>query len=209
MVQTKQLKDGDQLTPIADFANAWGVTERTIQNWVEMTYQSFEIILPNAGPYPPYAIELLTLCAKHVSGKANMYYAETGERRRLRGTEYVAKMRRLRAEGHFQNFEKFRKGSVNQELAPAAELEDDLLAEVGQIVREGDEQLEQIYTAIDSKENQAAEGLATFIEESPTRMIHKTMQRLRAGRAIREVREDQAPNLTPVIDVTYKRLPGA
>lgn len=207
MATAKQLKATDQLTPIADFATAWGVNEKTVQNWVEFTYQAFEIILPNSGPYPEWGVQLLTLCAKHVSAKASMYFAETGERRRLRGSEYVQKIRRLIAEGHFQEFQQFRRNGNFQNFQEAEALEDELLAEVGAIVRGEDDEIDQIQRSIAAKEDQRVEQLANFIEEAPQRKMGKLLQRLQAGKALQEVRRDAAPSLSPAIDVAFKQLP--
>jgi hypothetical protein len=204
MVAAKQISDG--LTPIADIAKAWGVSEKTISNWCEFVYQSFEVMLPVNGPYPQHGVELLKLCGKHISEKASLYHAETGEKRRLRGTEFVQKMRKLRTEGHFQEFTQFQQNGNFQNFQPE-EAEDNLLAELGSIARTEDDEISRVYRAIDATENQRIEELATFIEEAPQRKMGKLVQRLQAAKAIREARSDEAPSLSPAVDVTYRQLP--
>jgi hypothetical protein len=86
----------EALTSIDEFANAWGVSTKTVGNWVEFVYQAYEVLLPISGPFPYWGVQLLTGCAKHVSEKASRYFSETGERRRLKGTEFVKKVRLLR-----------------------------------------------------------------------------------------------------------------
>ncbi|WP_416667960.1 hypothetical protein [Egbenema bharatensis] len=206
MAQTKQLKGtADALTPIEDFANAWGVSTKTVQNWVEFTYQAFEILLPSSGPFPPWAIELLTLCAKHVSQKAAMYFAETEETRRLKGTEYVRKVRTLRQAGHFQQFDQFRNVQSFQSVQPEAtanDLEDEAFTELGKITRRGDSDLSRIKQTIEQREDAEIEELAEFIEDSDTRKMAKLLRRLKTGKR-------SGASVSQAIDVAYKRLPGS
>lgn len=212
MVNTKQLKpaNAEKLTPVEDIAAAWGVTPKTITNWCEFIYQGFGVMLPSNGPFPEWGVQLLTLCAKHVSGKASMYFAETGERRRLRGSEFVQKVRKLKSEGHFQEFQQFQKGGNFQNFQnfQPEELEDEVFAEVGAIVRGEDDEIEQIRSSIQAKENERVEELATFIEAAPQRKMGKLLQRLQAGKALQAVRSDEPPSIGAAIDVTFKRLPG-
>jgi hypothetical protein len=205
MVQAKQLKGSaaSDLTPIADIAAAWGVSEKTIANWCEFTYQAFEIILPSAGPYPDWAVQLLTLCAKHVSVKANLYHAETQERRRLKGSEFVAKMRRLRSQGHFQEFQKFRNFQNSPALPDAEELEDELLAEVGSLTREGDERINKLKQAIAQREDQQVEELVEFVENSDHRVLSKLASRLQTSRLLQSVEEGR-PRADDAIEAAYQ-----
>lgn len=204
MAQIKQIKASDSLTPIEDFANAWGVSDKTVSNWCEFTYQAFEILLPSSGPFPDWAIDLLTLCAKHVSQKASMYFAETGEARRLKGTEYVKKMRHLRQEGHFQQFEQFRNFQKFQNFEPEQEaesLEDETLGELGKITRRSDSDLSRVKQTIEQREDDEIEELAEFIEDSDRRKMAKLVRRLQTGKPA-------AASIQQAIDVSYKRLPG-
>ncbi|MEP0913083.1 hypothetical protein NDI45_19410 [Leptolyngbya sp. GB1-A1] len=207
MVQTKQIKgSGDNLTPIEDFATAWGVNAKTVQNWSEFVYQAFEIVLPANGPFSDWQIQLLTLCAKHVSTKASLYHAETGERRRLKGSEFVEKMRRLRKEGHFQEFQKFQSFQNSQTLAPAEDLEDELLAEVGALTREGDERVAKLKQAIERKEDQQVSEILNFVDDSDHRMLSKLTSGLHARKALRSADDDASPCIDDAIEAAYERI---
>ena len=204
MVQTKQLKGAasDNLTPIDDFANAWGVSNKTVQNWVEFTYQAFEILLPSNGPFPDWGIELLTLCAKHISEKASLYFAETGEKRRIKGTEYVRKIRQLRSEGHFPHLDQFRNLQKFQNFNPeeeAVQLEDESLAELGSITRRSDSDLSKIKQTIEQREDSEIEDLANFIEDADRRKMGKLVRRLQTGRV-------GTTSIGQAIDVAYKKI---
>lgn len=204
---TKQLKAADSLTPIEDFANAWGVSTKTVQNWVEFTYQAFEILLPSNGPFPEWGIQLLTLCAKHISTNATLYFAETGETRRLKGTEYVKKIRSLRSEGHFQQFEQFRNFQKFQNFNPeetAEELENETLAELGTLTRSSDLNLNHIKETIEAKEDEEIEALAEFIEDSDRRKMGKLLRRLKTGKL-----PDSSASMSEAIEVAFERLPPA
>ncbi|MBD2088895.1 hypothetical protein H6F67_03395 [Microcoleus sp. FACHB-1515] len=198
---TKPLPSADKFTPIDDIATAWGVTPKTVNNWCEFVYQGFGIMLPSNGPFPQWAVKLLELCAKHISEKASLYHAETGEKRRLKGADFVAKMRRLRAEGHFQEFEKFQNFQNFQNSEDAS---DDLFAEVGAIVRESDQELQQIKVAIHQHEDAQIEELAQFIEDSPQRKKGKLLSRLQTGKVLRGV-QDTDPTIGTTIDVAYTK----
>lgn len=203
MVQ--KLKPSEGLTAIEDFANAWGVSHKTVQNWVEFTYQAFEILLPSAGPFPEWGIQLLTLCAKHVSEKASLYFTETGEKRRLKGTEYVRKIRALRQDGHFQEFEQFRNFQKFQNFDPgeaAEQLEDEALGELGKVTRRSDSDLSRIKQTIETREDADIEELAEFIEDSDRRKMAKLVRRLQTGKL-------PGASMGQAIDVAYRRLPNA
>jgi hypothetical protein len=211
MVQPKQIKESADLMPndsvapiaIADFATTWGVSEKTIANWCEFTYQAFEIVLPSSGALPDWGVQLLTLCAKHVSQKASLYFAETGERRRLKGSEFIAKIRQLRTAGHFQEFQKLQKFQNSQALEPAAELEDELLAEVGQLTREGDQRIAQLKQAIEQREDQQVSELVEFVEGSDHRMLSKLTARLKTNKALKGI-TDPSPRIDDAIEVAYQ-----
>lgn len=205
MAQIKQIKGADPLTSIDDIAAAWGVSEKTVQNWCEFVYQAFEVILPAKGPFPEWGVQLLTLTAKHVSVKASLYFAETGERRRLKGSEFVAKMRRLRSEGHFQEFQQFRNFQNFQPLPPAEELEDELLAEVGQLTRESDERIAKLKRAIEQREESQVNELIEFVEDSDHRVLGKLTARLQASKLLKSV-EGEAPRIDDAIEVAYQNL---
>lgn len=209
MAQAK-LKAADSPTPIEDFANAWGVSPKTVQNWVEFVYQGFEILLPSSGPFPEWSVQLLTLCAKHVSEKASLYFAETGERRRLKGTEFVKKIRSLRSQGHFKEFDQFRHFQQFQNFNPdqtAEELEDETLAELGTLTRQGDLDLNRIKETIEAKEDAEIEELAEFIEDSDRRKMGKLIRRLQTGKL--PDASETSTSISEAIDVAFERLPLA
>jgi hypothetical protein len=54
-----QSKSREKITPIGDVANAWGVSEKAVKNWVEFVYQAFDVLLPAAGPYPEWGVRLV------------------------------------------------------------------------------------------------------------------------------------------------------
>lgn len=205
MAQTKQLKgSGEKLTPIEDIATAWGVSTKAVQNWTEFVYQGFEILLPSNGPFPEWGVQLLTLTAKHVSTKANLYFAETGEKRRLKGAEFIAKIRRLRLEGHFEEFSHFQNFQKSGSMADATELEDDLVAEVGQLTRENDQRIYKLKQAIEAREEEQVNELVEFVENSDHRVLSKLTNRLQATKALKGLTEE-APSID-AIDVTFKRI---
>jgi hypothetical protein len=189
------------MTSIEDFANAWGVSTKTVQNWVEFTYQAFEILLPSSGPFPDWAVQLLAGCAKHVSEKASLYYAETGEKRRLKGTEFVKKVRALRQAGHFQEYEQFRNFQKFQPPSEATELEDETLTALGSITRQSDIDMNRIKTQIEAREDEEIEDLANFIESSDQRKMSKLVRRLQTGKPTEA-------SINEAIDVAYTRLPS-
>lgn len=205
MAQTKQIQASNSLTPITDISAAWGVSEKTVQNWCEFVYQAFEIILPSAGPYPDWGVQLLTITAKHVSGKAALYTAETGERRRLKGSEFVAKVRKMRGEGHFQEFQNFQNFQHSPAMPTAEELEDNLFAEVGQLTRQSDERISKLKAAIAAKEDAQVEELVGYVEGTDHRMLNKLSARLQASRQLGAVEEEGA-TIDDAIETAYTTL---
>lgn len=204
----KQVKgEAIQLIPVDDVATAWGVTPRTINNWCEFIYQGFEIMLPSSGPFPAWAVDLLNLCAKHISEKSSLYFAETGEKRRLKGSEFIAKIRRLRSEGHFQQFQQFQQfQNFSNFQETADELENELLAEVGELTRTAETRIGQMKEAIEQREDQQIEELAQFVEDSDRRKLGKLKQRLQSSKLLRDV-QPARPSISDAIDVAYRRLP--
>lgn len=210
MAQIKPLKDPetsieDRLMTIADIANAWGVSEKTVSNWAEFVYQAFEIILPASGPYPEWGVKLLSIAAKHVSAKASAYTSETGERRRLKGSEFIAKIRRLRSEGHFAEFQQFQNFRNAATLPTAEDLEDELVAEVGALTRETDERFAKLKSAIVQREEQQVNDLVGFVESSDHRVLGKLTSRLAANKMLKGVTDEQ-PSID-AIEVAYQKLP--
>ncbi len=187
-------KERVTLTPIGDIANAWGVSEKAVKNWCEFVYQAFDILLPAAGPYPEWGVKLLEITAKHISIKSSFYFAETGETRRLKGAEFINKIRSMRMQGHFQEFQQF------QNLRPTqAEVdEDQAVAELAAITRGIDQEVEQAKARIDRYADRKMDELADHIERTPLRMMGSLSDRLKQRR--------QLSGINDVIDVTYSRV---
>jgi hypothetical protein len=196
---TRTVREGESLTSIEDFAASWGVTPKTVQNWVEFTYQAFEIPLPSSGPFPEWGVQLLNGCAKHVSERASLYFAETGERRRLKGTEYVRKVRTMRAAGQFAEYDPFRNVQNFSALGNAADLENEVLGELGAITRESDTAMARIKDQVERREDEQVEELAQFLEGSDRRKMAKLLQRLRQS-------QPSEGSVQEAIDVAYQSV---
>lgn len=188
-----QAKTREKTTPIVDVANAWGVSEKAVKNWVEFVYQAFDVLLPAAGPYPEWGVKLLELTAKHISEKSSFYYSETGETRRLKSVEFIKKIRLLRQAGHFQEFQKFQ----NFQKSPEESEEDDALAGMASITRGIDQEVEQAKARIDNYADQKMGELGDYIDRTPLRMLGMLGERLASRRKISGIGD--------VIDVTYSR----
>lgn len=189
----------DELTTIGDFADRWECSTKTVENWVEVIYLAFDIHLPKSGPFPEWGVKLLEILAKHVSQKATLYFAETQETRRLKGGEFIKKIRHMRHEGHFEEFQKFQKFQTPLQFQSEQD-EDDLeaLAELGQIARSGDEQLNAALQAIEQREDEQIDKLVKFMEDSDQRRMSKLSRRLRT-RAL------SGTDTSDAIDVTFGR----
>jgi hypothetical protein len=199
------LREIKEFTPIEEVAKFWNVTPKTIRNWLEFVYQAFGVVLPQSGDLPKHGVEMLAITAKHISPDAGQYYTETGEKRRLRSSEFIAKIRRLREQGHFQDFQNFQNFQNFQPTPLTEDIEDDLLADIAELGREGDGTISQIRGAIEQQEDQEIESLAQFIEESPRRKMLKLRAQLQARKAL-QVAQDQQPCLSDVIDVVYREV---
>jgi hypothetical protein len=188
----------DELTPISDFADLWEVSPKTVENWVEVIYLAFDIHLPKSGPFPEWGIKLLEILAKHISQKATLYFAETQESRRLKTGEFIKKIRHMRKEGHFEEFQKFQKFQ-NPQLQPNEEDDLEIVAELGAIARQQDEQLNEALQAIEQREDEQIDRLVHFMETSEQRRLGKLSRRLKT-RAIgnRDTKD--------AIDVSFRRL---
>jgi hypothetical protein len=197
------VKKSEQLTPIADVAKDWSVSEKTISNWVEFIYQGFDVVLPSNGPFPDWGVELLTLCGKHVSSKASLYFAETGQKRRLKGTEFVTRVRALRQGGHFQDLQKHQNLQESQE--PEDDLEDELFAEASQLSRQSTDEITEIKGIIEASEDRQVEGLVDFIKEPPNRKKRKLVNALRASDLRDAMSSEQS--LLPTLDVVFTEVP--
>jgi hypothetical protein len=190
----------EELTTIGDFADRWEVSMKTVENWVEVVYLAFDIHLPKSGPFPEWGVKLLEILAKHVSQKATLYFAETQENRRLKGGEFIKKIRHMRKEGHFEEFMKFRKFQT-PELQRDEEEEEDLetLAELGAIARQQDEQLNNALQAVEQREDEQIDKLVRFMEKSDERRMSKLARRLRT-RAV------SGTDTSDAIDVSFGKV---
>ncbi|NJR37760.1 MAG: hypothetical protein HC781_01640 [Leptolyngbyaceae cyanobacterium CSU_1_4] len=202
----KQLVEIKEYTSLEEVAESWQVTTKTIKNWLEFIYKAFEIELPQSGNLPAWGVELLNIAGKHISPLAGQYYQETGERRRLKGAEFITKIQRLRGQGKFQEFQKFQKF---QKPEPAAEeevmlddIEDDLLAGLAGAEREQDDLFLKMRRAIATKEEQQVEELADFIESSPQRKILMLRNKLQQRAALASVQSNNL-SLGAVVEVAY------
>lgn len=192
----------EDLTPIEAIADNWGVSTKTVNNWVEFIYQAFEIMLPISGPFPGWGVQLLDLVGKHISSKAALYFSETGEIRRLKGSEFINKIRLLRQQGHFgelQKFQNFRQYQEEKEELDELELENEALAEFASITRGQDQSVAGIKATIERKEDEEIDELINFLEDSDRRKMIKLVSRLK-GRKL------SAGSLNQTINTTYSTI---
>ena len=199
---TRQLKQApsEDLVSAKHVADTWEVDPNTVKKWCDIIYLAFDISLPKSGPFPLWAVQLLEICAKHISKKATLYFPETQETRRLKATEFIRKIRHMRQEGHFLEFQKFQKFQ-NSQPEPDTEEEDELetLAELAAIAETQDEQLFNAQQTFEAREDEQIEKLATFMENSDQRRMSKLARRLKT-RQLSGTTADQA------LDVSFKRL---
>jgi hypothetical protein len=198
MVQSKERLTSSSLTPIDDIANAWGVSSKAVNNWVEFVYQAFDVLLPANGPYPEWGVKLLEITAKHISVKSSFYFAETGETRRLKSAEFIKKIRSMRQQGHFQEFEKFRNFQKSQDEID----EDEAVASLGALTRGIDEQVQKAKETVDAYADRKMDELAEHIERTPFRMLGSLTDRVNARRML----SNSQNSVQDVIDVTYTRV---
>ena len=188
-----QAKTREKVTPIQDVANAWGVSEKAVKNWVEFVYQAFDVLLPAAGPYPEWGVRLLEITAKHISEKSSFYFSETGETRRLKSVEFIKKVRLMRQQGHFKEFQQFQNFQKSHEETT----EDDALAGMAEITRGIDQEVEQAKATVDRYAEIKVDELREYINRTPLRMLGMLSARLAPSGDIAGV--------GAVIDVTYSR----
>ncbi len=200
-LQRAKAPPSEELILIDHLANVWEVDPKTIAKWTDIIYLAFDIALPKSGPYPDWGVQLIELCAKHISKKATLYFAETQEARRLKANEFIRKIRHLRQEGHFQEFSQFRKFQNSQLQLDEAEDELDTLSELASIAQTQDEQLYNAQQVFEAREDEQIEKLATFIEQTDQRRMSKLARRLKQ-RQLQGTPTDQA------IDVSFRRVPG-
>jgi len=203
---TRQLKQApsEDLVSIEHVADTWEVDPNTVKKWTDIIYLAFDVRISKVGPFPMWSVQLLELCAKHISKKASLYFAETQELRRLKGNEFIRKIRHLRQEGHFQEFQKFQKFQNFQGLQTdqPEEQDDELeaLAELAAIAEVQDEQLFKAQQTFEAREDEQIDKLATFMENSDKRRMGKLARRLKTRQLSADTTADQA------LDVSFRRL---
>lgn len=191
---TQKAKATEVETSIESIAQKWEVDPKTVENWTEYVYQAFGQRLPKRGPFYSQEVQLLDLAGKHISKKAPLHFAETGETRRLKATEFVEKFR------NFQNFQNFQPGPEHGHFAPVGEdSEDEAFAELGALVRSGESELVRIKRTIEVDEDEQIEQLAQFIEDGPNRKMRKLAERLKEG-------NQQQASLGRAVDTAFRRL---
>ena len=93
--------------PIGQMAEKWGCkTTKTIEHWTEFAFQSFGHSMPKKGPFYHVDVFLLDLVGMHLSTRASEFYRVTGESRRLKGNEFVEKVRSCFEAKNFNKFSK-------------------------------------------------------------------------------------------------------
>ncbi len=197
---TRQLKQApsEDLISIEHIADTWEVDPNTVKAWTDVIYLAFDIRISKVGPFPMWSVQLLEVCAKHISKKASLYFAETQEARRLKGTEFIRKIRHMREEGHFEEFQKF------QNFQPKPSEDDDELETLGELAAIAESQDEQLFNSqqtFEAREDEQIEKLAAFIENSNQRRMGKLSRRLKQS-ALPGTTTDQA------LDVSFRRISG-
>ena len=199
MRQLKQATSSD-LVAIQHVADTWEVDPKTIGKWTDIIYLAFDIRIPKVGPYPTWAVALLEICAKHISEKATLYFPETQEARRLKGNEFIKKIRHLRQGGHFQEFQQFQKFQNFQQQPDDQDDELETLVELAAIAETQDEQLFNAQQTFEAREDEQIEQLVGFIENSQQRRMGKLARRLRTRQLPTDTTADQT------LDASFKRL---
>lgn len=193
----------DSLTDIQHVADTWEVDPKTVEKWTEIVYLAFDVQLPKSGPFPLWGVKLLEIVGKHISKKATLYFAETQEARRLKATEFIKKIRHMRQEGHFEEFQNFQNFQKSQNFQSDDEPDEDedleILAEMGAIARQQDNELLNIKRQIEQREDEIIDEVATFIQNTDNRKKSKLARRLKTLAS-------QSTSTGQVIDTTVRRL---
>lgn len=189
----------DTLTSIEHVADTWEVDPKTVEKWTEIVYLSFDVALPKTGPFPEWGVRLIEIVAKHISKKATLYFAETQEARRLKGTELIKKIRHMRKEGHFDEFEQFRNFQKFQNFQPDEDDDElELLATMGATARQQDSEINNIKRTIEAREDEQIDELVDFMGQSDQRKMTKLAQRLK--------QRQLTGSTGQVIDTSVRRL---
>ena len=174
---------------IAQMAEKWGVGEKTIENWTEFVYQSFGRSIPKRGAFYYVDTFLLDLVGMHVSKRASEFYRITGESKRLKGADFVEKVRSCFQSRNFNAFSKVQNFAEILEILSQSrrtadiqtqsdeeeldELNDGNYAQMSAIVRSTSSKITQIQETILRHEDQALEELANVIKNADQRRMRK------------------------------------
>jgi hypothetical protein len=201
---------------IAQMAEKWGVGEKTIENWTEFVYQAFGHYLPKRGAFHYVDALLLDLVGMHVSKRASEFYRFTGESKRLKGGDFVEKVRGCFESRNFNAFSKVQNfGEILEILAQSKttesvdqdddddELDDQTYASMSAIVRTTTSELSQIKQTILRHEDQELEELADIIKNSKQRRMRKLAGLLNVS--VNEMQND--PEVSQLATKIYKPLP--
>jgi len=204
---------------IAQMAEKWGVGEKTIENWTEFVYQAFGHHIPKRGAFYYVDSFLLDLVGMHVSKRASEFYRSTGESKRLKGADFVEKVRSCFASRNFNPFSKVQNfGEILEILSQSRkaedlqtqgdeeeldELNDTNYAQMSAIVRSTSSKITQIKQTILRHEDQALEELADVIRNADQRRMRKLADLLDV--TVEEVQSD--PEVNQIATTVYRPLP--
>ncbi|MCY7278122.1 MAG: hypothetical protein LH702_31395 [Phormidesmis sp. CAN_BIN44] len=202
---------------IAQMAEKWGVGEKTIENWTEFVYQAFGHHLPKRGAFHYVDSFLLDLVGMHVSKRASEFYRQTGESKRLKGGDFVEKVRGCFESRNFNAFSKVQNfgeileilaqsktaESVDQDDDNDDELDDQTYASMSAIVRTTTSELSRVKQTILRHEDQELEELAGIIKNSKQRRTRKLAALLNIS--VDEIQNN--PDVSQLANKIYKPLP--
>ena len=201
---------------IAAMAEKWQVGEKTIENWTEFSYQAFGHSIPKRGAFYYVDTFLLDLVGMHVSKRAPEFYRQTGESKRLKGSDFVEKVRSCFESRNFNKFSKVqnfaeileilaqtRTTDVDHDDEDESEFDDQSYASMSAIVRTATSELSQIKQTILRHEDQELADLADIIKNSKQRRMRKLAGLLNV--TVDEVQSD--PQVNQLASAIYKPLP--
>lgn len=191
---------------IGQMAEKWGCkTTKTIEHWTEFAFQSFGHSMPKKGPFYHVDVFLLDLVGMHLSTRASEFYRVTGESRRLKGNEFVEKVRSCFEAKNFNKFSKVpgfleileilaqtRSDEAVENDDDDQELDDTAYASMSAIVRSTTSEIGQFKQAILRNEDQELEELADTIKNTKKRRMKKLAALL--GVTVEEIQTDSDVN---------------
>lgn len=201
---------------IAQMAQKWGVGEKTIENWTEFVYQAFGHSIPKRGSFYYVDTFLLDLVGMHVSKKASEFYRQTGESKRLKGSDFVEKVRSCFESRNFNAFSKIQNFAEILEILAQTrteeaidpddddqDLDDVTYASMSAIVRATTSEVSQYRQAILRNEDQELRELADTIKNTKNRRARKLAALL--GVTVEEIQTDS--DVQQIATRSYKPLP--